>query len=268
MAFRDQFSSAGDRCMLGGQINLGLFDRQHELLLVGRIQNVVASLELEAIGQHLGQQDVHVVAAQLADALAADLLKDAVMDAQDGDIERAAAEVIDQDGLLFLGVEAVADGRGRRFVDQRQHLQSGSPGAELGRMARQPFRVGRHGHDRLLDRFVEPLFGVLLEQAEEHHGDLLGPEVLADERDALRGAKDSLDGANGALFVERLLGLLPEGERAVAAERDHGRRPLEAFFIGDDLGLAVLKIGNDRVARSEVDSYVGHGKSSTMEPRI
>src|SRR5207249_4410573 len=102
----------------------------------------------------------------------------------------------------------------------------------------------------------------------EHHGDLLGPEVLADKRHALRCAKDSLDGANGALFVERLLGLLPEGERAVAAERDHGRRPFEAFFIGDDLGLAVLKIGNDRVARSEVDSYVGHGKSSTMEPRI
>ena len=125
-------------------------------------------------------------------------------------------------------------------------------------MARQPFRVGRHGHDRLLDRFVEPLFGVLLEQAEEHHGDLLGPEVLADKRHALRCAKDSLDGANGALFVERLLGLLPEGEAAVAAERHHRGGPLVPLLVGDDLRLAVAEVRHDRVAGAEVDADVGH----------
>ena len=61
-----------------------------------------------------------------------------MVDAQDGDVERAAAEVVDEDGLVVLGVEAVADGGGGRLVDERQHLQAGGAGAELGGVPGQP----------------------------------------------------------------------------------------------------------------------------------
>ena len=69
--------------------------------------------------------------------LLADFLEDAVMDAEDGDVEGAAAEVVDQHGLIVLGVEAIADGGGGRLVDERQHLHAGGAGAELGGMAGQ-----------------------------------------------------------------------------------------------------------------------------------
>ena len=53
-----------------GQLDLGLLDGQHELLLVRRIEDVEAGLLLEAVGQDLAQGGVDVVAAELADALA------------------------------------------------------------------------------------------------------------------------------------------------------------------------------------------------------
>ena len=89
------------------------------------------------LARTLPRSGVEVVAAELADALAADFLEDAVMDAQDGDVEGAAAEVVDEDGLVLLGVEAVADGGRGRLVDERQHLQAGGPGAQLGGVAGQ-----------------------------------------------------------------------------------------------------------------------------------
>ena len=52
------------------QLDLGLLDGEHELLLVRRIQDVEAGLLLEAVGDDLAQGGVDVVAAELADALA------------------------------------------------------------------------------------------------------------------------------------------------------------------------------------------------------
>ena len=97
----------------------------------------------------LAEGGVDVVAAELADALAADFLEDAVMDAQDGHVEGAAAEVVDEHRLVVLGVEAVADGGRGRLVDERQHLQAGGAGAQLGGVAGQALRVGGDGDDRL-----------------------------------------------------------------------------------------------------------------------
>src|SRR5262249_51989972 len=159
---------------------------------------------------------VDVIAAELADALGADLLENTVVDAQDGDVERPTAEVVDEDGLIVLGIEAVGDGGGRRLVDEGEHLNAGGAGAELGGVAGEALRVGRDGDNALGEALAELLFGVLFEEAEEHDGDLLGAQILADERDAFRRAEDALDGADGALLVEVLAGLLAEGESTVA----------------------------------------------------
>ena len=109
--------------------------------------------------------------------------------------------------------------------------------------------------------------GVLLEQAEEHDGDLLGAQVLADQRHALGRAEDALDGADRALLVEVFLGFLAEGQAAVAAQGDDGGGPLLAFVVGNDLRLAVLEVGHDRVAGAEVDADVGHNPVRLLSVR-
>ena len=103
------------------------------------------------------------------------------MDAQDGNVERAAAEVVDEDGLVLLGVEAVTDGGRGGLVDEREHLQAGGAGAQLGGVPGQALRVGGDGHDRLVEILVQLLLGIELELGEQHGGDLLGAQVLADE---------------------------------------------------------------------------------------
>ena len=62
---------------------------------------------------------VEVFAAQVRVAGRRFHFKDAVLDAEDGDIEGAAAQVEDEDVALAadLLVESVGDGRCRRFVD-------------------------------------------------------------------------------------------------------------------------------------------------------
>jgi hypothetical protein len=47
---------------------------------------------------------------------------DALADFEDGDVEGAAAEVEDRDGLLLLLVEPVGQGGRRRLVDDAHHL--------------------------------------------------------------------------------------------------------------------------------------------------
>src|SRR5262249_18563121 len=96
-------------------------------------------------------------------------------------------------------------------------------------------------------------------------GDLLGAQVLAHQGDALGGAEDALDGADGALLVEVLLGLLAERQAAVAAHGDDRGRPLLSLVVGHDLGLAELEVGDDRVAGPEVDPDVRHELTSAEE---
>ena len=84
-------------------------------------------------------------------------------------------------------------------------------------------------------------------------------QVLPNQRHALGGAEDALDGTNGSLLVEILLGLLAEGEGAVAVQGDDGGRPPLAFVIGHDVRLAELEVGDDRVAGAKVNADVGHG---------
>src|SRR3954452_12946302 len=94
-----------------------------------------------------------------------------------------------------------------------------APAHSFVALAGQALAVGGDGDDALVERLAQPLLGVALELAEQHDGDLLGAQRLADERHALAGAQDALDRADRALLVEVLLGLLTERQTAVAAHR-------------------------------------------------
>ena len=78
-------------------------------------------------------------------------LEDAVLDAQDRDVERAAAEVVDGDEAGVPLVEAVGERRRRRLVDDAQDLEPGDPPGVARRRALRVVEVGGHGDDRAID---------------------------------------------------------------------------------------------------------------------
>ena len=122
---------------------------------------------MEAFGKQIAQDRVEVVAAQFADAFAADLLEDAVMDAQNRDVQRAAAKIVDEHRLILLGIEAITDGGRGWLVDERQDLHAGRTGTELGGVAGEALGVGGDGDDSLGKGFAERLFRVALEHAKK-----------------------------------------------------------------------------------------------------
>ena len=150
------------------QVDLRLGDRrQLHLRLLGRLEQplqrlrVVAQVDavvaLELVGQVVDEPAVEVVAAQVGVAGGGADLDHAVADVEDADVERAAAEVEDQHGLVVLLVQPVGQRRGRRLVDDAQHLQPGDPAGVLGGVALRVVEVRRNGDHRLGDPLAEEL---------------------------------------------------------------------------------------------------------------
>ena len=74
---------------------------------------------------------IDVVAAEGGVAAGGDDLEHASGHAQERDVERAAAEVVDRVQALAAVVEAVGDRRRRRLGEQAQDLEPGEPPASL-----------------------------------------------------------------------------------------------------------------------------------------
>ena len=86
----------------------------------------------ELLGQVHHDRLVPEDAAQAVVAAGADDPDQPVLDLDHGDVERAAAQVVDQDHLVLALFQPVGDGRGGRLVEDRPDVQ-----------ARQPAGVGR-----------------------------------------------------------------------------------------------------------------------------
>jgi hypothetical protein len=75
-----------------------------------------------------------------------------VLDVDDGDVERAAAEVVDRDALdSSVTPEAVGERGGGGLVEHAQHLEAGELAGGAHRLALPVVEVGRDGDDRLID---------------------------------------------------------------------------------------------------------------------
>ena len=142
-------------------------ERQLDLRLLGRLEQplqrlrvaaqVDALVPLELVGQVVDEPAVEVVAAEVRVAGRGADLDHAVADVEDAHVERAAAEVEDEHGLVALLVQPVGQrGRGR-LVDDPQHLEAGDPAGVLGRLPLGVVEVGRHGDDGLGDLLAEEL---------------------------------------------------------------------------------------------------------------
>ena len=169
--------------------------RAHGELHLGRVGERL--LGLARGGQHLGHQrggggglahglqhalgdgPVEVVAAERRVAAGGLHLEDAVHQLEDGDVEGAAAEVIDREGALAALVEAVGERRRGGLVEQAQHLEAREPARVLGGLALGVVEVGGHGDDGLLHLAGEVALRPALEGAQDLPGHLDGRHRLA-----------------------------------------------------------------------------------------
>ena len=124
---------------------------------------------------------VDVVAAEVGVAVGGLDFHDAVADFKDRDIEGAAAEIVDRDGLILLLVQAVGEGGGGGLVDDAHDLEAGDLTGVLGGLALGIVEIGGDGDDGLGDLLAEVGLGGLFELGEDHGRDfgrgILLPEI-------------------------------------------------------------------------------------------
>jgi hypothetical protein len=206
-------------------------------------------------------------------------LEDTVAELEHRHVERAAAEVEDEDRLVgSLLVEAVCERCRGRLVDDAEHVEAGDLAGVLRRLALRVVEVRGNGDDGVRDGLAEIRLRVLLELLEDHRADLRRGVLLALRRDAhvavlalddlvrddrhlLRdlvelASHEALDREDRVLWVRDLLP--PSGSAdeplAVLRERDDGRRRTAALGVRDDGRLAALEHGHARVRRAQVDA--------------
>ena len=233
------------------ELDLGLLGRLVEALeghlVVAQVDAVVA---LELGGHPVDDRLVEVVAAEVVVARGGLDLEHAVADLEHGHVERAAAEVEDQDRLVGLLVEPVGQrGRGR-LVDDALDLEAGDRAGVLGGLPLGVVEVGRHRHDRVGHGLAEERLGVGLQLLQDHRADLLRAELLAvhlDPRVAVLPAYD-LVGDDGHLLVH--LGVLAAHEPLDAEDRVLGVRHRLALRDGTHQALAGLRESDDRRGRA------------------
>ena len=137
----------------GGEFDLGLLRGLAQTLqglAVGAQVNALVLLEF--IRSPVDDLLVPVIAAQVGVAVGGFDFDHAFAHFQDGHVERAAAQVEDQDGFVLLLVQAVGQRGGGRLVDDAHHFQTGDLAGIFGGLALAVVEVGRDGDDRLRDR--------------------------------------------------------------------------------------------------------------------
>ena len=272
-----------------GQVDVGLHHRGelHLRLLRRFLQalqrhpvlaevDTVALLELR--GDPLDHTLIEVVTSQMCVAVGGLDLHDTFTNFEDGDVERAATEVVDGDGLVLLLVEAVGKGCRRRFVHDAHDLEPGNLARFLGCLALRVVEVRGDGDHRLDHRLSQVLLGSLLQLLQNHPGDFRWRVLLATSlysNIAVRRSDhavghhllflgdlgvapshEALDRENRVLGIGYRLALrhLADEPFARLGKGHHRRREATAFRIGDHYGLTALHHGHNGVRGAQVDT--------------
>ena len=211
-------------------------------------------------------------------------LEHAILEFQDGNVERAAAQVVNRNRAAIPLVEAVGQRRRSRLVDDAQHFESGEPARIAGGRALRVVEVRRHGNHGAIDFEVEltllaeVLLGAMLQFLEDERGDL-GRRVLApadrQAHDAAGLAADAqpqkrrvvahvvhvaahepLHGvdAAGRRGQQATLCLATDEHRAILVERDNRRHQRVSGRITDHHRPLVAHVGDEAVGGAEIDA--------------
>ena len=221
-------------------------------------------LRANVLEQPQDDRAVEVVSAQVRVAVRGQDLEDPVLDPQDGDVERPAAEVVDRDQALANALEAVGQRRRGRLVDDAHDIEAGDATGVLGRLTLAVVEVRGHRDDGLFDRLAEVSLGALLERLEHDRRDLRGCDLAVahlDLHDALgrhhrerqvgqllldvvvAPAHQPLHGIDGRLGAAHELSLRGGAHQdALARERDDRGQEHLPVSIGDHPGQPRLLV--------------------------
>ena len=263
----------------GGKRPLGVFAFPPELARGGGVgAEVEPMFALEGVGGQVQQPLVPVVAAQGHVAVGGQGQELAAADLHHGDVERAAAQVVDQHPPRLVGaaggvektlLEAEGHGRRGRLVDDVQHFAAGHVAGVLRGLAADLVEIGRHRDHRLVER-PDLLHGVAAELVEDPGLDHLGRILLAVDRAMIGAMAHVALGALGhaiGLAAHGLHGLLAHDHVVAVQQHDAGR---EAIALGIDQGhglSALVEPCDHGVRGAQVDAHgwnvcFGHGAGS------
>src|SRR5712691_9299209 len=120
------------------------------------------------------EQIVDVVAAEMRVAVRGEHLEDIAFgrgnELQDGNIESAAAEIVNGDFAALFFVQAVGQRRGSGFIDEAKNFEAGDFASVLGGLALGVVEVGGDGDDGAVDGFAEVGLGPVFQFAQNESG--------------------------------------------------------------------------------------------------
>ncbi|MPM73324.1 hypothetical protein SDC9_120304 [bioreactor metagenome] len=252
-----------------GKLYLGLFSGflqpLHGDLVAAEIHTVGA---LELAHQIFHDALVEVIAAQTVVARGGQNLNHAVVNLQNGDVEGAAAQIIDHDLLGLLLIHAVGQSRGGRLVDNTLDVQTRDLARVLGRLTLGVGKISGDGDDGLGDGAAQIGLGVRFQLLQDHGADLLRGIGLAVDGNLVVAAHLALDGGDGAVGVGNGLTLRNLSHHTLAGlgKRHDGRGGAVPLGVGNDNGFAALHDRHAGVGSTQIDAdYFRHNKNLLLE---
>ena len=234
----------------------GFLQPLHRHAVLREVDRVVA---LEPLDQPIDDPLVPIVAPELSVAVGGLHFHDALADLEQRNVEGAASQVEHEDRLLGpLLVQPVRERRGRRLVDDAEHLEAGDLPGFLGGLSLGVVEVGRHRDHGLRHAVPQEGLRVTLQLVEDLRGDLLGrPALPVDVDRPVLVAHVALDRPDRPVRVgDGLpLGDLTDQDLARLGEGHDRRCRSRALRVRDDDRFPRLKGGDDRVRRTEVHTY-------------
>ncbi len=213
-------------------------------------------------------------------AVGGDHFEDAVVQAENGNVECSAAEIVNRDDSVLFFVETIRKRRGSRLVHQAENFEPGDAAGIFGGLALRVIEVCGNGNDRLGDRSAEEALGIALQLAQNVRRNLGRRETLVAQLDAqdfaggeivgqAKGEQaefvlnvfnpashEAFDRIYGALWSldQIFAGSVADDDLFVFIERDHRRNEVHPVLARNYDGRIPLHERHQRVGGAEVDA--------------
>ena len=160
-----------------------------QLLSELRVRRNVDAMQLANFLMHKRKQEIiYVVSTQMGVAVSREHLVNVAFrggnELEDGDVEGAAAEIVDRNVAALLFMQPISKRRRSRLVDQAQNFQTSELSGVFGRLALRIVEIGGHGNNRAIDAFAEIGFRPIFQFAQNERGNFRRREKLVAEANA------------------------------------------------------------------------------------
>ena len=265
----------------GRKLDLRLFSSLFQTLQgEAIIAQIDALILLELVAQEIHDTRVEIFAAKERVAVRGLHFENAIADFKNGNVERAAAKVINRDCAGLLLFQTIGQRSCRRLVDDAQHLKARNLAGILRRLTLAVVEIGGNGDHSLRDLFAQISFSRFLHLHQDKGRDFrrgiifaagINPgvtiavlddlirhhvDVFLDHRIAEVATDQTLDGEQSIFGIRHRLTLRALADQTLATGRkSHDRRGrVRAFGVGDNLGRRAFHHRDAGVGGPKVDS--------------